>query len=133
MFSLVAATFLESRSRVRVAPVVSLTVHCATSGVVFTALAVSVGAAKLTAPVTAVRGALMFGEPFGAQTALGPAIGLTAVVIVHRGDAARTDLQKPAAARGRRRTCQRRAAAAPLRGAGMAAEQRPHPYGEEER
>lgn len=135
MFSLVGATFLESRSRVRVAPVVSLTVHCATSGVVFTALAVSVGAAKppveasfwaaiawlvalstfggyglywlilkrsgttrvntlmfLMAPVTAVWGALMFGEPFGAQTALGLAIGLTAVVVVHRGDAARTDL-----------------------------------------
>lgn len=154
MFSLVGATFLESRSRVRVAPVVSLTVHCATSGVVFTALAVGVGAAKppveasfwaaiawlvalstfggyglywlilkrsgttrvntlmfLMAPVTAVWGALMFGEPFGTQTALGLAIGLTAVVIVHRGD----------------RTCQRQAAATPSRGAGMAAEQRPHP------
>ncbi|MEV0981046.1 DMT family transporter [Streptomyces sp. NPDC049915] len=128
MLSLVAATFLESRSRVRVAPAMSLTVHCATSGVVFTALAVSVGAAKpplepsfwaaitwlvllstfggyglywlilnrsgttqvntlmfLMAPVTAVWGALMFGEPFGAQTALGLAIGLTAVVVVRRG------------------------------------------------
>ena len=129
MFSLVAATFLESRSRTRVAPTVSMTVHCTTSAAVFTALAVSVGAAKppaefsfwaaiswlvalstfggyglywlvlrrsgvtkvntlmfLMAPVTAVWGAFMFGEPFGPQTALGLAIGLTAVVIVHRGD-----------------------------------------------
>ncbi|MFD5495878.1 DMT family transporter [Streptomyces sp. GDS52] len=46
MFSLVAATFLESRSRARVAPSVSMTVHCATSAVVFTALAVSAGVAK---------------------------------------------------------------------------------------
>ncbi|MFD1934354.1 MULTISPECIES: hypothetical protein [Nonomuraea] len=30
-------------------------------------------------------GALMFGEPFGVQIALGLAVGLTAVVIVHRG------------------------------------------------
>jgi drug/metabolite transporter (DMT)-like permease len=45
MISLVVATFLESRSRVRVAPMVSLTVHCATSAVVFTALAVGAGAA----------------------------------------------------------------------------------------
>ncbi|MER6184147.1 DMT family transporter [Streptomyces sp. NPDC001652] len=129
MFSLVAATFLESRARTRVAPAVSLTVHCATSAVIFTALAVSIGAAKppaelsfwaatiwlvalstfggyglywlilrrsgvtkvntlmfLMAPVTAVWGALMFGETFGPQTALGLAVGLAAVVIVHRGD-----------------------------------------------
>lgn len=46
MLSLVAATFLEGRSRTRVAPVVSLTVHCATSAVVFTALAVGAGAAR---------------------------------------------------------------------------------------
>ncbi|GAB2875344.1 DMT family transporter [Streptomyces deserti] len=128
MFSLVAATFLESRSGSPVAPGVSLTVHCATSAVLFTALAVSTGAARppaeisfwaaiawlvalstfggyglywlilrrsgvtkvntlmfLMAPVTAVWGALMFGEPFGPQTALGLAIGLAAVVIVHRG------------------------------------------------
>lgn len=129
MCSLVAATFLESRSPTRVAPAVSMTVHCTTSAVVFTALAVSTGAAKppaelsfwaaiswlvalstfggyglywlilrrsgvtkvntlmfLMAPVTAVWGALMFGEPLGPQTALGLAIGLAAVVIVHRGD-----------------------------------------------
>ncbi|MFF9205439.1 DMT family transporter [Streptomyces sp. NPDC014986] len=129
MCSLVAATFLESRSRTRVAPLVSLTVHCTTSAVVFSALAVSAGAATppaglsfwaaiswlvvlptfggyglywlllrrsgvtgvntlmfLMAPVTAVWGALMFGEPFGPQTALGLAVGLTAVVIVRRGD-----------------------------------------------
>ncbi|MER6402119.1 DMT family transporter [Streptomyces viridosporus] len=132
MFSLVAATFLESRSRVRVAPLVSMTVHCATSAVVFTALAVGTGAAKppagtsfwvaitwlvvlstfggyglywlilrrsgvtevntlmfLMAPVTAVWGALAFDEPFGPQTALGLAVGLTAVVVVHRGNASR--------------------------------------------
>lgn len=130
MFSLVGATFLERRSRERVDPVVALTVHCATSAVVFTALAVSAGAARppvelsfwvaiawlvtlstfggyglywlilkrsgttrvntlmfLMAPVTAVWGSLMFGEPFGAQTAAGLAIGLAAVVVVQRGDA----------------------------------------------
>jgi drug/metabolite transporter (DMT)-like permease len=129
MFSLVAATFLESRSRTRVAPAVSMTIHCATSAVIFTALAVGTGAAKppaelsfwaaitwlvalstfggyglywlilrrsgvtkvntlmfLMAPVTALWGALMFGEPFGPQTALGLAVGLAAVLIVHRGD-----------------------------------------------
>lgn len=40
----------------------------------------------LMAPVTAVWGAVMFGEPFGVQTVLGLAVGLAAVVIVHRGD-----------------------------------------------
>ncbi|MEU6716745.1 DMT family transporter [Nonomuraea sp. NPDC046802] len=136
MFSLVAATFLESRSRTRVAPVVSMTVHCATSAVIFTALAVSAGAATpppelsfwaaitwlialstfggyglywlilrrsgvtkvntlmfLMAPVTAVWGALMFGEPFGAQTALGLAVCLAAVVIVYRGDTSFTKVR----------------------------------------
>ncbi|RCV56998.1 DMT family transporter [Marinitenerispora sediminis] len=129
MVSLVAATFLEGRSRTRVAPAVSLTVHCATSAAVFTALAVAAGAARppaepsfwvavswlvalstfggyglywlilrrsgvtrvntlmfLMAPVTAVWGALAFGEPFGPLTALGLAVGLAAVVIVHRGE-----------------------------------------------
>ncbi|OUC85444.1 EamA family transporter [Streptomyces swartbergensis] len=128
MLSLVAATFLESRSRSRVAPSVSLTVHCATSAVLFSALALSVGAAAppaeggfwvavawlvglstfggyglywlilkrsgvtkvntlmfLMAPVTAVWGAMVFGEPFGVQTALGLAVCLVAVVVVHRG------------------------------------------------
>ncbi|MGW0845504.1 DMT family transporter [Streptomyces sp. NPDC002787] len=128
MFSLVAATFLESRSRTRVSPAVSMTVHCATSAVVFTLLAVGAGRAKppaeasfwiaitwlvalstfggyglywlilrrsgvtevntlmfLMAPVTAVWGALMFGEPFGPHTALGLAVGLAAVIVVHRG------------------------------------------------
>ncbi|MFC6066370.1 DMT family transporter [Streptomyces ochraceiscleroticus] len=129
MFSLVAATFLESRSRTPVAPTVSMTVHCVTSTVIFTALAVSTGAAEppaepsfwvaiawlvalstfggyglywlilkrsgvtkvntlmfLMAPVTAVWGAIMFGEAFGLQTALGLAVSLAAVVLVHRGD-----------------------------------------------
>ncbi|MFF5522202.1 DMT family transporter [Streptomyces coeruleorubidus] len=128
MLSLVAATFLESRSRSRVAPSVSLTVHCATSAVLFSALALSTGAAAppaeggfwvavawlvglstfggyglywlllkrsgvtkvntlmfLMAPVTAVWGALAFGEPFGVQTALGLAVCLVAVAVVHRG------------------------------------------------
>ncbi|MFJ8468497.1 DMT family transporter [Streptomyces swartbergensis] len=128
MLSLVAATFLESRSRSRVAPSVSLTVHCATSAVLFSVLALSVGAAAppaeggfwvavawlvglstfggyglywlilkrsgvtkvntlmfLMAPVTAVWGAMVFGEPFGVQTALGLAVCLVAVVVVHRG------------------------------------------------
>ncbi|MFD4173778.1 DMT family transporter [Streptomyces anulatus] len=134
MLSLVAATFLESRSATRVAPSVSLTVHCAASTVVFTALAVGTGTALppaelafwgavgwlvvlstfggyglywlilrrsgvtavntlmfLMAPVTAVWGALMFGEPFGPRTVLGLALGLVAVVVVHRGAAPRGD------------------------------------------
>lgn len=125
MLSLVAATFLDSRSHARVEPVVAMTAHCVTSAVIFTALAMSAGAAKppaelpfwvaitwlvvlstfggyglywvilrrsgvtkvntlmfLMAPVTAVWGALMFGEPFGSQTALGLVVGLAAVVIV---------------------------------------------------
>ena len=129
MLSLVAATFLEGRTRTKVAPSVAMTVHCLTSAVVFTVLATLFGAAAppaepsfwlavgwlvvlatfggyglywlvlrrsgvtrvntlmfLMAPVTAVWGALMFGEPFGVQTALGLALGLAAVVIVHRGE-----------------------------------------------
>nr|WP_308800988.1 DMT family transporter [Streptomyces polyasparticus] len=132
MLSLVAATFLESRTRAPVAPSLSLTVHCATSAVVFTALALVTGEALppaewafwgavawlvalstfggyglywlilrrrgvtevntlmfLMAPVTAVWGALMFGEPFGLQTLLGLAVSLAGVVIVHRPRPAR--------------------------------------------
>ncbi|MEU6546358.1 DMT family transporter [Streptomyces sp. NPDC046859] len=128
MLSLVAATFLEERSRTKVAPEAALTTHCLTSAVVFTALAVASGAAVppaepafwaatawlvvlatfggyglywiilrrsgvtqvntlmfLMAPVTAVWGALMFGEPFGVQTALGLAVALAAVLVVRRG------------------------------------------------
>ncbi|BFP56393.1 DMT family transporter [Streptomyces griseus] len=134
MLALVAATFLESRSATRVAPSVSLTVHCAASTVIFTALAVGTGTALppaelafwgavgwlvvlstfggyglywlilrrsgvtavntlmfLMAPVTAVWGALMFGEPFGPRTALGLALGLVAVAVVYRGAAPRGD------------------------------------------
>ncbi|MBM7169191.1 DMT family transporter [Streptomyces sp. G44] len=40
----------------------------------------------LMAPVTALWGALMFGEPFGAQTVLGLAVGLAAVAVVRRGE-----------------------------------------------
>ncbi|MFE0804923.1 DMT family transporter [Streptomyces sp. NPDC058812] len=128
MLSLVAATFLEGRSRAPVQPRVALTIHCVTSAVLFSGMAVGVGAAAppadssfwvatawlvvlptfggyglywlilrrsgitevntlmfLMAPVTAVWGALMFGEPFGVQTALGLAVGLAAVVVVRRG------------------------------------------------
>ncbi|MFI6879113.1 DMT family transporter [Streptomyces sp. NPDC050400] len=128
MLSLVAATFVESRSPTRVEPVAALTVHCATSAVVFTCLAVLVGGVAppaapsfwlaiawlvglstfggyglywlvlrrrgltqvntlmfLMAPVTAVWGALMFGEPFGVRTVLGLGLGLAAVVVVQRG------------------------------------------------
>ncbi|MFI1395054.1 DMT family transporter [Streptomyces sp. NPDC020681] len=128
MLSLVAATFLESRTRAPVAPAVAMTVHCATSAVVFTVLAAALGSAVppadaafwtaigwlvvlatfggyglywlvlrrsgvtqvntlmfLMAPVTAIWGAAMFGEPFGVQTAAGLALGLAAVVIVRRG------------------------------------------------
>ncbi|MFE4644302.1 DMT family transporter, partial [Streptomyces sp. NPDC056730] len=45
MFSLVAATFLEGRSPTRTAPSVAMTIHCATSAVVFTVLATATGAA----------------------------------------------------------------------------------------
>lgn len=44
----------------------------------------------LMAPVTAVWGALMFGEPFGPRTLLGLGVGLAAVVIVHGGDTSPT-------------------------------------------
>lgn len=141
MLSLVAATFLESRSRSRVAPSVSLTVHCVTSAVLFSVLALATGAAAppaegdfwvavawlvglstfggyglywlilkrsgvtkvntlmfLMAPVTAVWGALMFGEPFGVQTALGLAVCLAAVVVVHRGGDRRDPPQSSARA-----------------------------------
>ncbi|WP_424883282.1 DMT family transporter [Streptomyces sp. SLBN-8D4] len=125
MLSLVAATFLDRRSRTPVAPAVSMTVHCATSAVVFTTAALTTGTATppatgsfwlamiwlvalstfggyglywlvlqrsgvtevntlmfLMAPVTAVWGALIFGEPFTPQTALGLAVALTAVAVV---------------------------------------------------
>ncbi|MCG5216028.1 DMT family transporter [Streptosporangium sp. KLBMP 9127] len=150
MLSLVAATLLERRSRVRAAPMVSLTIHCVTSAIVFTGLALAFGAATppaqasfwgaiawlvilptfggyglywfllrrsgitrvntlmfLMAPVTAIWGALMFGEPFGVQTVVGLAVGLAAVVVVHRGD--------PGNARPRRTASQERQAAAPVR------------------
>lgn len=128
MLSLVAATFLESRSRRAVAPSVAMTIHCGTSAVVLTVLAVAAGAAVppaetsfwlavgwlvglatfggyglywlvlrrsgvlrvntlmfLMAPVTAIWGAVMFGEPFGPQTAVGLAVALLAVAVVRGG------------------------------------------------
>jgi drug/metabolite transporter (DMT)-like permease len=134
MLSLVAATFVERRSRTRIAPTAAMAVHCVTSAVVFTALAVGAGAAVppaepvfwvaivwlvvlstfggyglywillrrsgvtsvntlmfLMAPVTAVWGALMFGEPFGTQTAIGLGVSLAAVVIVRGARSRRSD------------------------------------------
>lgn len=131
MLALVAATFIESRSRTQVPPGVAMTTHCLTSAAVFTALAVGTGSAAppdqvtfwcaiawlvalstfggyglywmilrrsgvakvntlmfLMAPVTAVWGALMFGEPFGYWTVLGLLVGLAAVAIVHRSGSA---------------------------------------------
>ncbi|WP_369213369.1 DMT family transporter [Streptomyces flavofungini] len=128
MFSLVAATFLDRRAPRPVRSSVAMTVHCVTSAVIFTALALATRSATppaevsfwtaigwlvtlstfggyglywlilrrsgvtqvntlmfLMAPVTALWGALMFGEPFGAQTAIGLAVGLTAVLVVRRG------------------------------------------------
>ncbi|MFF2112864.1 DMT family transporter [Rhodococcus koreensis] len=124
MLSLVAATFVESRSPDDTDPVVALTVHCATSAALFTALAAFDGKLSppatppfwwsvawlivlstvggyglywlvlrsgitrvnalmfLMAPVTAIWGAVMFGEPFGG--ALGLLVGLGAVVLVFR-------------------------------------------------
>ncbi|TDE51509.1 DMT family transporter [Nonomuraea mesophila] len=138
MFSLVGATLLQGRARTPVNAATSMTVHCATSAVIFTALAVGAGAAKppadlsfwvaitwlvalstfggyglywlimrrsgvtkvntlmfLMAPVTAVWGALMFGEPFHAQTAVGLAVCLAAVVIVHRGGVSSAGARSP--------------------------------------
>ncbi|EGG47263.1 MULTISPECIES: DMT family transporter [Streptomyces] len=46
MLSLVAATFLEGRSRTTVAPDAAMTTHCLTSALVFTALATGTGAAR---------------------------------------------------------------------------------------
>lgn len=134
MLSLVAATFLESRGGPEraVPPLVAMTVHCATSAVLFTTLALAAGAAAppaepsfwtavgwlmvvptfggyglywlvlrrsgvmrvnalmfLMAPVTAVWGAAMFGEPFTAGTAAGLTAALAAVVVVSR-DGGRT-------------------------------------------
>ncbi|WP_405655608.1 DMT family transporter [Streptomyces sp. RK9] len=130
MLSLVAATFLDRRTRTAVAPSAAMTVHCVTSAVIFTVLALALGAAApvaetsfwaaigwlvvlstfggyglywlilrrggvtrvntlmfLMAPVTALWGAAMFGEPFGVQTVAGLAVGLAAVAVVHRGGA----------------------------------------------
>ena len=44
MVSLVAATFLEGRSRTPVAPSMAMTIHCGASAVVFTVLAAAAGA-----------------------------------------------------------------------------------------
>ena len=119
MLSLVASTFVQ--------PLQALVIHCSTSAIVFTTLAIVSDAAVppsvstfwiallwlivlstfggyglywllllrigitsvntlmfLIAPVTAVWGALMFGESFTPFTALGLAVGIVAVVVVTR-------------------------------------------------
>ncbi|WP_210589418.1 DMT family transporter [Streptomyces sp. GESEQ-35] len=126
MLSLVAATFLDQRSPKHATPLVSMTVHCTTSALVFTGAALATGGAVppstgsfwmaivwlvalstfggyglywlvlqrsgvtgvntlmfLMAPVTAIWGAAMFGEPFTPQTAVGLAVALAAVAVVH--------------------------------------------------
>ncbi|MFC0453446.1 DMT family transporter [Rhodococcus jostii] len=145
MLSLVAATFLESRAPTATDPVVSMTVHCATSAVLFTGLAACAGDVSppaaasfwwsvawlivlstfggyglywlvlrrsgvtrvnalmfLMAPVTAIWGTAVFGEPFGPLTALGLLLGLGAVALVFRtpprgrgAEAVPTDEQSP--------------------------------------
>ncbi|GAA2058105.1 hypothetical protein GCM10009722_16650 [Williamsia deligens] len=125
MLSLVAATVVERRDAEPVPPLTALAIHCATSAVVFTALAVVTGQAVppvapsfwiamawlvvlptfggyglywlllrrigvtrvntlmfLMAPVTAVWGAIAFGESFPATTAVGMIIGVLAVAVV---------------------------------------------------
>ncbi|MEV6170309.1 DMT family transporter [Streptomyces sp. NPDC051954] len=125
MLSLVAATFLDQRSPTHVTPLVSMTVHCTTSALVFTGAALALGGAAppatgsfwmaigwlvalstfggyglywlvlqrsgvtgvntlmfLMAPVTAIWGAAMFGEPFTVQTAVGLVVALAAVTVV---------------------------------------------------
>lgn len=56
----------------------------------------------LIAPVTAVWGALMFGEHFGVQTVAGLALGLLAVVVVRRGGRGERADRRGRAARGER-------------------------------
>ncbi len=125
MLSLVAATFVEQRGSAEVSPLQSLAVHCSTSAIVFTLLALATGHATppgdiafwramvwlivlstfggyglywillrrvgvtrvntlmfLIAPVTAVWGAVMFGESFTVVTAVGLAVGIAAVTVV---------------------------------------------------
>ncbi|MSW51464.1 MAG: EamA family transporter [Actinobacteria bacterium] len=127
MLALVASTFLERRSRVRTPPMTALAIHCTTSAVVLSGLALATGTAVppgsadfwlatawlvvlptfggyglywllverigvpsvngllfLIAPVTAVWGAAMFGEPLGVATVIGLALALAAAVVVGR-------------------------------------------------
>jgi hypothetical protein len=134
MLSLVGATFVERRDPGTVPPLTALAVHCATSAVVFTAIAVVTGDAVvpgdasfwvatawlvvlptfggyglywvllrridvarvntlmfLMAPVTAVWGALAFGESFTVTTAIGMAVGVVAVIVVSAGRAPSRD------------------------------------------
>ncbi|MGP2437530.1 DMT family transporter [Streptomyces sp. JW3] len=61
----------------------------------------------LMAPVTAVWGALMFGEHFGVTTAVGLAIGLAAVVIVRRAPSRTRPTHSSPASAPPSPTCQR--------------------------
>lgn len=128
MLSLVGATFLERRDPDTVSPLTALAIHCTTSAVVFTLIAVVTGDAVvprdasfwcatawlvvlptfggyglywvllrrigvtrvntlmfLMAPVTAVWGAVAFGESFTVTTAVGMGVGVVAVVVVSTG------------------------------------------------
>ena len=149
MLSLVGATFLERRDPQTVPPLTALAIHCATSAVVFTGIAVATGDAVvpadasfwaatawlvvlptfggyglywvllrrtgvtrvntlmfLMAPVTAVWGAVAFGESFTVTTAVGMGVGVVAVVVVSSGGRTSGDDVAPgsAAAQGRPRT-----------------------------
>ncbi|MGV0155369.1 DMT family transporter [Rhodococcus sp. GB-02] len=129
MVSLVASTFVQQRAPTSTPPLQALAIHCSTSAIAFTVLAVASGKAVppsvntfwiallwlivlstfggyglywlllrrigitsvntlmfLIAPVTAVWGALMFGESFTPFTALGLAVGIVAVIVVTRVD-----------------------------------------------
>lgn len=128
MLSLVGATFVERRDSATVPPLTALAIHCATSAVVFTAIAFATGNAVvptdasfwlatawlvvlptfggyglywlllrrigvtrvntlmfLMAPVTAVWGAVAFGESFTVITAVGMGVGVVAVIVVSAG------------------------------------------------
>jgi drug/metabolite transporter (DMT)-like permease len=138
MACLVAATFLERRTRDRVPPARAVAIHCATSAVVFTVLALVTGDAAppaaprfwiamawlivfatlggyglywllldragvtrvntlmfLVPPVTAVWGAVLFGEPFTLPTAAGLGLALAATWLVSRAPARRTEEAAP--------------------------------------
>jgi drug/metabolite transporter (DMT)-like permease len=176
MLCLVAATFLDRRRGcTEVGTLPMLTVHCLTSAVVFTGLAVGTGTIIppadlrfwasvgwlvlfstlggyglywlllrrsgvtvvnalmfLMAPVTAVWGAAMFGEPLGWRTGLGLVLGVLAVALVTpSGWAAGATACCRSRARGRWIRPRRRSSSTPRPGsAGPAAGRRGSPRSE---